>query len=87
MGTIGDKGVGEPVARGGRLVEDRVPAVVTHFSTAIGSRRSALSDGAFACGYGRAAHAGNLVSQDAAELGPFSLALRRSLCATAFCAH
>lgn len=74
-----------PTPRWRRFLDDRAPVVVSDSPSAMVRMRSAgVGDGTFAFGYGCAAHAGNLVAQDAAKFQPFALALRSSLSATVF---
>jgi len=76
-------GAAVEAARCRRFLEQRAPAVVSDFPSAIVLMRSAgVSDGSLMFGFGCAAHAGNLVAQDAAKIQPFALALRSSLCAS-----
>lgn len=78
-------GAAAPAPRWRRLLEERAPVVVSDSPSPMVRMRSAgVSNGTFVFGYGCAAHAGNLVAEDAAKIQPFSLALRSSLAMTVF---
>jgi len=83
MGSRAGVGAAGQAPRWRRLCEERIPAVWSYSpSTMVRMRRDGVADRTFIFGYGCAAHAGNLVAQDAARLNPFSTALRRALGAT-----
>jgi len=85
LGVSAGGGAAAPTPRWRRLPEERAPAVVSDSPSAmVRMRRAGVSDGTFVFGYGCAAHAGNLVAQDAAKIQPFTLALRSSLYASIF---
>jgi len=78
-------GAAGPAPQWRRLLEQRAPAVVSDSRrTMVRMRRAGVSDGTFVFGYGCAAHARDLVAQDATKIQPFSSALRSSLCASIF---
>ncbi|KAK1860614.1 hypothetical protein I4F81_003202 [Pyropia yezoensis] len=58
--------------------------VVERISPMVRMRSAGVNNGTFVFGSGCAAHAGNLVAEDAAKIQPFSLALRSSLAMTGF---
>ena len=88
VARLGSSAGGGPVAqrpRWRRLLEERVAAVITGSpSSMMRMRNDGVSYGTFLFGYGCAAHASNLVAQNAAKLEPFASALRHSLNATVF---
>jgi len=85
MGSSAGVGAAGQAPRWRRLCEERIPAVLSDSPSAmVRMRRDGMADGTFIFGYGCAAHAGNLVAQDAARLNPFDTGLRHALSATIF---
>jgi len=85
MGSSAGVGAAGQAPRWRRLCEERIPAVLSDSPSAmVRMRRDGMADETFIFGYGCAAHAGNLVAQDAARLNPFDTGLRHALSATIF---